>query len=268
MVKPGFCLLPALLLIKLSVLSLWLPLLAAMERARPSAKRPLKSDAPRLTRNLGLWLANTALSPLLTVPITALAASHAFWARPDWALGWPFLLLDLLILDAWIYAWHRANHENPWLWRFHQVHHLDEFLDVSTGLRFHPLEVLLSALARAVLILALAIPLRAVLVYEVLVLASAAFHHSNLRIAPGLEAKLRWVIVTPSHHWVHHHALRRDTDSNYATMLTLWDRLFGSLSLTRRDALMPIGLEGAKDASLARLAILPFTGGRQSPRVR
>lgn len=258
---------PALLLIKFAVLSLWLPLLAAWERVRPSAKRPPKSDAPRLTRNLGLWLVNTALSPLLTVPITAFAASHALWARPDWALGWPAVLLDLLILDAWIYAWHRANHEIPWLWRFHQVHHLDEFLDVSTGLRFHPLEVLLSALARAVLILALAIPLRAVLVYEVLVLACAAFHHANLRIAPGLEAKLRWVIVTPSHHWVHHHALRRDTDSNYATMLTLWDRLFGSLSPHARTPDMPIGLEGARDRSLLSLAALPFTG-RQSPRVR
>lgn len=256
-----------LLLIKIVLMAGWLPLLAVLERVMPSAPRPARTDRQRLARNLGLWMANTAMSPLVTVPITAGAATLGVWLRPESYSTWPFLLLDLLILDFWIYWWHRANHEIPWLWRFHQVHHLDEFLDVSTGLRFHPGEVLLSALARAALILALAMPLRSVLIYEVLVLASAAFQHSNLRLPPGLEAKLRWVIVTPSHHWVHHHALRRDTDSNYATLLTLWDRLFASLSPKARTEDMPIGLEGARDRGLLSLAALPFTG-RQSPRVR
>lgn len=159
------------LLLKIALMAGWVPLLALWERVAPSAPRPPKTDGPRLGRNLGLWLANTAMSPLLTVPITAGAASIGVWTSPEGSQIWPVLLLDLLILDVWIYWWHRANHEIAPLWRFHQVHHLDEFLDVSTGLRFHPGEVLLSALVRAVLIIALAIPLQAVLIFEALVLA-------------------------------------------------------------------------------------------------
>lgn len=253
------------LLIKIAVMAGWLPILAVLERALPSAKRPPKTDGKRLARNLGLWLCNTALSPLITVPITAGAASIGLWARPEGAQAWPLWLLDLLLLDLWIYWWHRANHEIAPLWLFHQVHHLDEFLDVSSGLRFHPGEVLLSALARAFLIMALAMPLSSVLIYEVLVLAGAAFHHSNVGLPPRLEAALRRAIVTPSHHWVHHHRVRRDTDSNYGTVLTLWDRLFASLSATARTPDLPIGVENARDQSLPTLVALPFRRTR-SPR--
>lgn len=256
-----------LLLIKFTILLAWLPALATWERLQPKAERPARSDGPRLLRNVGLWLGNTAMSPLLTVPITAGAAGLALWTRPESTQAWPLWIVDLLVLDLWIYWWHRANHEIGALWRFHQVHHLDEFLDVSTGLRFHPGEVLLSALVRGALIAALAMPLSSVLIYEVMVLAGAAFQHSNVRLAPRLEAALRWVIVTPSHHWVHHHAVRRDTDSNYATVLTLWDRLFASLSPTQRTPDLPMGLEGARDMGLLTLAALPFSR-RESPRAR
>lgn len=248
----------ALTLAKVAILGVWLPAFAVGERLRPLAARPAGADRRRLVRNLGLWLGNTAMSPLLTAPITLAAASLHLWQRPLWGPPWAMLALDLVLLDLWIYWWHRLNHEASLLWRFHQVHHRDEFLDVSSGLRFHPGEVLASALVRGVFVAAAAMPLQAVAVYEIVLLAAASFHHSNLRLPAGLERLLRAVVVTPSHHWVHHHAVRRDTDSNYGALLSVWDRLFGSFSATARTPQMPIGLEGARDETLAGLVLLPF----------
>ena len=162
------------------------------------------------------------------------------------------------MLDLWVYGWHRANHRIAFLWRFHQVHHRDKALDVTTALRFHPGEVLISALARAPVILVLAVPLSSVVVFEALVLAAAAFHHSNWNIGPGAERILSRVIVTPGIHWVHHHDRQADTDSNYATILSIWDRLFASRSPTERSLEMTLGVEHADELPFARLAALPL----------
>ncbi len=234
----------------------------------------------RLGKNLGLAGLNALLSLAVIVPITVLASqmngasggpTGGFFTlsggldwRPAWWMAAPMgplaLALDLLILDVWIYTWHRANHKFAWLWRFHQVHHLDETLDASTALRFHFGEVLNASLVRAVVIVLLVVPLRSVLVFEVLVALSAIFHHSNLRLPPAFERVLAWFIVTPSIHWVHHHARRADTDSNYATVLSVWDRIFRTRSQTARTPGMPMGVEGARDVSLATLIALPFRG--------
>ena len=192
------------------------------------------------------------------VPVSAFAASHALGWRPGWWSGWPGLALDLLLLDCWIYWWHRANHEWPLLWRFHEVHHLDEFLDASSALRFHFGEVLISALARAAVILLLGVPLISVVVFETLLAINTMFHHSDIRLPPRLERSLALVIVTPSIHWVHHHAIRQDTDSNYASLLSLWDRLFASRSATRRTPEMPVGTEGMTDRGVIGLLARPF----------
>lgn len=242
---------------KLLVVGAWFALLAAGERLAPAAKRPRGSEAPRLARNLGLWAANTLMNPFITVPVGAAAAAFPLWARPDWPI-WVALPLDLLLLDLWTYFWHRANHEWPLLWRFHRVHHLDEFLDTTSAVRFHPGEVLLSALARAPLIVAADIPFASIAVFDTLVLLAALFHHSNQRLPVWFERALRLVVVTPSHHWVHHHAVRADTNSNYGTLLTLWDSLFRSWSPTRRTPEMRIGVEGESDASPSALAAAPF----------
>jgi sterol desaturase/sphingolipid hydroxylase (fatty acid hydroxylase superfamily) len=226
------------------------------ERLRPAvAQTP---DGRRLARNLSLWAGNIVLSLAVVVPVTVIAAEHGLGWRPEWWAGTGGLLLDLLILDLWIYAWHRMNHEIPFLWRFHEVHHRDQTLDVSTAVRFHPGEVFLSALVRVPVILALGMPLVSVVVFEALVLMAAAFQHSNLALAPWLERGLSRVIVTPGIHWVHHHDRRADTDSNYATVLSLWDRLFGSRSATARTPAMSLGVEGRDELSLIRLALLPF----------
>ncbi len=242
-------------MLKIIIVGAWFAALALGERLAPAAAQP--NRGLRLASNLGLWAANTLMNPLLTLPIAAAAAAFNPWTRPDLPL-WATLALDLLALDLWIYAWHRANHEWRPLWRFHRVHHLDQCLDVTSGVRFHPGEVLISALARTPLIVAADISLQSVVLFDMLVLLAALFHHSNLRLPARLEAGLRLILVTPSHHWVHHHALRRDTDSNYATMLTLWDRLFGSWSQTARTLDLAIGVEGEPDAPLPALALAPF----------
>jgi sterol desaturase/sphingolipid hydroxylase (fatty acid hydroxylase superfamily) len=178
--------------------------------------------------------------------------------RPDWYSGWTGLTLDLLLLDVWIYWWHRLNHMVPFLWRFHEVHHLDEQLDSTSAVRFHFGEVILSSIVRAAVILIAAIPLTSVIVFELVVLVSALFHHSNLRLPSKLETILSRFIVTPSIHWIHHHAKRDDTDSSYATVLSLWDGIFASSSKTVRTPEMSIGVEGRRDVRYLKLLLRPF----------
>ncbi len=244
----------ALLSYKAALTAAWFVVLAVGERLAPMARRP--SGEARTLRNLGLWGANTLMSPFITVPIGAAAVSLQLWTRPDW--GWAGFALDLVALDLWTYAWHRANHEWPPLWRFHRVHHLDRFLDTTSAVRFHPGEVLLSALARTPLIVALDMPLVSVVMFDTLVLASALFHHSNVRLPRVLERALRVAIVTPSHHWVHHHTAEADTNSNYGAVLTLWDRLFGSWSRCERTRDLPTGLGDEADRTLLMLAAAPL----------
>jgi sterol desaturase/sphingolipid hydroxylase (fatty acid hydroxylase superfamily) len=212
----------------------------------------------RVVRNLALASLNFVVSPLIVIPITAFAALHGFQWRPLWWSGWQGLLIDFLILDAWIYWWHRLNHRLPLLWRFHEVHHLDEVLDTTSALRFHFGEVVLSALARAVVIYALAVPLFSVVTFEIILLAATIFHHSNLRLPQKFEKALSFVIVTPGIHWVHHHAKRADTDSNYSTVLSVWDFVFSSRSRTTRSPDMIIGVEGRAEKPLLGLVTRPF----------
>lgn len=241
---------------KAAAIAVWFAGLALAERALPASPRPPNAGAARLFRNLGLWAVNAAINPFIVLPISIGAATLDVWSRPD--LGWAGFAFDLLLLDLWMYWQHRAYHEWTPLWRLHRVHHLDRFLDTTSAVRFHPGEVAASALARAPLIIAADIPILTVAVFDTLVTLSALFHHSNVRLPARIEAALRLVIVTPSHHWVHHHTPRRDTNANYGALLTLWDRLFGSWSPTRRTPDMAIGSGDAPDAPLPRLMLAPL----------
>lgn len=242
-----------------AAVALWFVALFALERVLPAAQPRLAEPGwRRLLRNAALWAGNALLSPAVVLPVSALAAAAAPQWRPSWWSGAGGLLLDLLLLDGLIYWWHRANHLAPFLWRFHAVHHLDRFLDTTTAVRFHAGEVLLSALARAGVIVLLALPLSSVLAFETLVLLATTFHHSNLRLPPRFERVLSLVVVTPSIHWVHHHRWRADTDSNYATVFSLWDRLFASRSPRPRFSDMPIGVEGREEEALMGLLRAPF----------
>lgn len=261
-----------LLSIKLAVVGGALALFAIYERLWPVAGGPLllrigratKAAWIRLIKNLSLFGINVLLSPLIVVPITIFAADHSFGLRPAWWSGWLGLGLDIILLDLWIYWWHRANHELQFLWRFHSVHHLDETLDTTSALRFHFGEVVLSACVRALVIVAFDLPLSSVLLFEAVVLTSAIFHHSDAKLPPRLEAALSKVIITPSIHWIHHHAIRADTDSNYGTLFSFWDPLFRSRSSTERTPDMPIGVEGMRDRSIKGLITTPL----KSPSAR
>lgn len=250
---------------KAILVGLWLATFFLAERLRPAAQPPEQPRGgeagfglKRLGRNAALWLGNAGLSLVFVVPVSLWAASVSLDWRPDWWSGWQGLLIDLIILDLAIYWWHRANHEIPFLWRFHEVHHLDRFLDTTTAVRFHFGEVALSAGFRALLIVLLGFPIVSVLVFEILVLIAAIFHHSNLRLPQGLERVLGRLIITPEIHWVHHRAVRRDTDSNYGTILSIWDPLFGSRSPTPRRPEMKIGVEQRVEQSLTQLLVRPF----------
>jgi sterol desaturase/sphingolipid hydroxylase (fatty acid hydroxylase superfamily) len=236
-----------------------------LERLFPAARPRLgaamgRAVAPlmRIGKNLGFAAINAAISPLVVIPISAVAAQWSLDWRPVWLGGGSGLAFDLLLLDLWIYWWHRANHRIPVLWRFHEVHHLDQFLDVTSAVRFHLGEVLLSAVVRAAIIFLFAIPLSSVVIFETLLLLATMFHHSNLRLPAAFERLLSFIIVTPSIHWVHHHAVRRDTDSNYSTILSIWDRVFASRSRTQRTPDLEIGVECEQDRSFLSLVLRPF----------
>jgi sterol desaturase/sphingolipid hydroxylase (fatty acid hydroxylase superfamily) len=221
--------------------------LMVIERIFPVVK--LRENFARLLSNFSLAGLNAVLSPLVVIPISQFASQWALHWRPE------NLIVDLLLLDCWIYVWHRMNHVVPFLWRFHD---LDETLDASSGLRFHFGEVLLSALTRSAVIIVLAVPLKHVVIFEVMLALAALFHHSNIRLPSWLEKPLSYIIVTPSIHWVHHHAVRADTDSNYSTVFSVWDRVFGSRSATLRDPAMKIGVENLSDVPILRLILRPF----------
>lgn len=227
-----------------------LVLLMILERIFPAVN--LRENFKRLCRNFGLSLLNAAAGPLIVVPITLFAS------RAQWQWYPHYVVVDLVLLDFWIYMWHRLNHRIPFLWRFHEVHHLDETLDVTTALRFHFGEVALSTLVRATVMMILGLPFKTVVIFETIVTVAALFHHSNIRLPEWLEQPLSLVIVTPSIHFVHHHALRSDTDSNYSTVLSVWDRMFGTSSSSKRMLTMKMGVENLSDIALIRLILRPF----------
>ncbi len=210
----------------------------------------------RLISNFSLWFINGVSSYFIILPLTLFFTSLNFWERNTSVIQ---IVINLFVLDLWTYWWHRINHIIPLLWRFHLIHHLDEHLDATSALRFHFGEVFLSVLARGILIIGLAIPFSDILIFETLLLICAIFHHSNLKLPKIIEKPLSLIIVTPNLHWIHHHKLRQDTDSNYGLFLSVWDRIFASKSKTLRTKTLKLGVEGYKDSNIWRLLLRPFT---------
>ncbi len=248
-----------------SVMSLW-------ESAMPRRARQI----PRHRRwrvNLAL-IVSAAVVVRLVSPFLAVAAG--LWARHlGWGLlpalalpSWLALVLTLVFFDLAIYLQHRVFHGLGWLWRLHRVHHADPELDASSGTRFHPLEILLSALWRGVVALALGASPQSVLVFELLLNGLAVFNHANLRLPSRVEFALRCFIVTPDMHRVHHSIEPDEYTTNFGFNLSLWDRLFRSYRAQPRlgHEEMRIGLRGldvATAGSFAGSLWMPF---RSSPR--
>lgn len=172
-------------------------------------------------------------------------------------------LLGFLTLDLVIYGQHVLFHKVPWLWRLHRMHHADLDIDVTTGLRFHPIEILISLAIKVATILAFGIPVVAVVLFEVVLNVTSMFNHSNLGMSARVDRALRLVLVTPDMHRVHHSILRHETDSNYGFNLPWWDRLFGTYRPQPEagHSGMTIGLPSFRDPAelrIDRLLTQPF----------
>jgi len=195
-----------------------------------------------------------------TAAVTTWAEARRFGLL-HW-LSWPLavkLALGVLLFDAWMYLWHRANHGIPFLWRFHRMHHSDPNVDVTTALRFHSGEIVLSSLLRLAVIPLLGLALWQVILYETLLLPVIAFHHSNVALPERWDRRLRWVIVSPNMHRVHHSDWQPETDSNFSSIFSWWDRLGRSFRLRRDVRVLRYGLREFDGEEWQRLRGLLLT---------
>jgi sterol desaturase/sphingolipid hydroxylase (fatty acid hydroxylase superfamily) len=256
-------------LVRLSFFLGVLFVMAAWEVAAPRRRR----EIPRLLRwtNNLLVVVLDAMFVRLIFPLVAvglaLLAEERGWGlfnlveSPDWLA----IVASMLALDLAIYLQHVMFHAVPALWRVHRMHHADLEFDVTTGLRFHPVEIVLSMGIKLAVVLALGPPAIAVLAFEVLLNAGALFNHSNVRIPIGLDRVLRWFVVTPDMHRVHHSIHPSETNSNFGFNVPWWDRLLGTYRAQPRDTHegMTIGVEQfrtRRDLWIDRMLTQPLRG--------
>lgn len=183
--------------------------------------------------NLTIVILNTVVARLLFVGgvvATAAMAQERGWGLLNWVDGpaWLELGLAVVALDLIIYCQHQVFHLVPILWRFHMMHHSDLDLDVSSGVRFHPVEIVISTVVKSAAVLALGVAPLAVVAFEIVLNSTALFNHSNVKIPLAVEPALRWFVVTPDMHRIHHSVDPRETNSNYGFNVSWWDRLFGT----------------------------------------
>ncbi len=240
-------------------------------------RRPFSvSRTQRWFNNLGVICIDTlALRMLLPAGAVgvAMAANQSGWGLFTYlALPEPMaIILAVLILDLVIYLQHLMFHATPILWRLHMMHHADLDLDLTTGLRFHPIEIIISMLIKMTVIAALGPPVISVLIFEIVLNGTAMFNHANIYLPTTVDRWLRWMVVTPDMHRVHHSVTIRETNSNFGFNLPWWDRLFGTYrnQPVAGHEKMKLGLaqfRNPQNLTLDKLMVLPFTGepGRYS----
>ncbi|MGI9368939.1 MAG: sterol desaturase family protein [Ruegeria sp.] len=242
---------------------------AAAETLAP--RRPLSvSRKRRWATNLSITILNTAMLramaigvPLLAVG-AALDASHynmGLFNALDWP-NWVEVLICILVLDFAIWAQHLITHKIPLLWRLHRVHHADRDMDVTTAVRFHPVEIALSMLLKIGLVYLLGPSALAVILFEILLNGTAMFNHANIKLPLAVDTVVRRVLVTPDMHRVHHSLIRDEHDSNYGFSLSVWDRMLGTYRAQPKDGhdRMTVGLEwqDERPTQLGWSLTLPF----------
>jgi sterol desaturase/sphingolipid hydroxylase (fatty acid hydroxylase superfamily) len=247
-----------------------LVVLETLRPLRPSVERKPR----RVARNLGLAGLGAAVLSLLQAPLLVPVAD---WARRGQLglLNW----LDLprgveiaaavLLLDYTLWHWHWLNHRVPLLWRFHLVHHVDLDLDASTALRFHFGELALSVVYRLLQVVAIGADPFAVALWQLLLVASILFHHSNLRLPAGVERVLVRFVVTPRMHGIHHSDYENETNSNWSSLLSAWDYLHGTLLLSVPQRAIAIGVPAYRDpreVTLRKVLAQPFREQRDDWR--
>lgn len=216
-----------------------------------------QSRARRWVTNWGITITNTLALRIMALGIPALAVGAALdasaqgWGLLNWLdwPGWVEVVLAVLVLDFAIWLQHLVTHKIPILWRLHRVHHADVDIDVTTAIRFHPVEIALSMLLKIGLVYLLGPSALAVILFEVILNGTAMFNHANIKLPLAADAVLRRVLVTPDMHRVHHSIHRIEHDSNYGFSLSIWDRLFGTYIAQPKGGHtgMTIGLEWQDD---------------------
>lgn len=262
-------------LLRLTIFMAVLLLLLSWESLRP--QRPWQQPRGRhLLTNIGLLLVDV-LVQRFTLGAAAIAA--AVYARQQ---GWGLLpllplpasllaVVGIILLDLAIYGQHVLSHRLSWLWRLHRVHHCDLDLDVSTALRFHPLEILLSLLYKVLVVMLLGVSPAVVLWFEVLLNSAALFNHANIRLPARWERPLRRVLVTPAMHRVHHSVHAEETHSNFGFMLSCWDRLFATYRAQPQDGheAMALGLpQYRRVLGVKALLLQPFRATPKTAALR
>jgi len=257
-------------MIRLGIFAVVFTTMLAWELLAPRRELSV-SKSLRWLNNLGLFALNSVvlrlLFPAAAVGI-ALAVADRGWGLFN-LLALPFWLevvAAVLLLDLAIYLQHLLMHRVPLLWRLHRVHHADLDIDLTTGSRFHTIEIIFSMLIKAVVILLLGPALIAVLVFEVLLNGMAIFNHANVSLPPAMERVVRYLFVTPDMHRVHHSVEESETNSNYGFNLSIWDRMFGTYidQPDKGHDSMTIGLVEFRDPRqverLPGMLALPFAG--------
>ncbi|MCB1518974.1 MAG: sterol desaturase family protein [Hyphomicrobiaceae bacterium] len=244
--------------------------MATWESFAPRRKQ-LVGRSRRWPSNIGVVVLDTAvvriLFPTTAVGLALFAEAKGFGLLNVWPV--PFALavvVSVVILDFAIYLQHVLFHAVPALWRLHRMHHADLDFDLTTGARFHPIEIILSMLIKLAVIGAIGAPALAVLIFEVLLNATAMFNHSNVHLPSRIDRVLRWFVVTPDMHRVHHSVVVRETNSNFGFNLPWWDRLFGTYRLAPEAGheQMTIGVNEIRDQAeqrLDRMLTQPFRKG-------
>lgn len=241
-----------------------------LERTRPLRRR-VQPGGYRVACNVAVAAAGALTLQVAQKPLVGRLARLVEQRR--WGVlqrmplpRWLETLLGILLLDYSLYVWHVLLHRMSVLWRFHVVHHADLDLDVTTALRFHFGELALSIPWRAAQVLLIGVRPQVLQLWQQATLASIVFHHSNLRLPPGLERWLVWIVVTPRMHGIHHSIIEAETNSNWSSGLTLWDRLHGTLRLDVPQDAITIGVpayRNPKELALGRILAMPF---RTRPR--
>ncbi|MFO8083765.1 MAG: sterol desaturase family protein [Desulfobacterales bacterium] len=223
------------------------------------------------------WFANLAIValnpvsvalvyPVLPVGVALLASEQGWGLLNQWALPYGLeILIGVVALDFAVYVQHVLHHAIPVLWRLHMMHHADLDIDMTTGLRFHPIEIMVSMAIKLSAVAALGAPPLAVLIFELALNATSMFNHSNIRLPEKVDRVLRLIVVTPDMHRVHHSVIIRETNSNYGFNLPWWDRLLGTYKAqpAKGHTEMVIGLSQFRDPqklTLLRLLVMPFVG--------
>jgi len=242
-----------LLPVRLAIGVASLAVLLALETWRPFFPGRT-ARARHAVRNLGVGLLNSlvvaALFGGLLQRVSDWSTANSFGLLHRLALPpWAAVAGAIVLFDAWMYGWHRANHVLPILWRFHRMHHTDPDLDVTSAVRFHPGEILLSTGLRLGVLALLGMSLPLLVLYEAVLTPVIQFHHSNVRIPEWLDRRLRAVVVTPHMHRIHHSELRAEHDGNYASIFSCWDRLFGSYKRRQHLREMALGLKDWQDGA-------------------